>query len=89
MLILMQKQPLEVFYKKAVLRNFAILTGKYLCWNPAFNKVVGLQACKLEKEIPTQVFSGEYCEIFKNIYFQEYLRMAVSINGYFTTSLTP
>ena len=82
----MQKQPLEVFYKKAVLRNFAILTGKCLCWNPAFNKVVGLQACKLQKEIPTQVFSGE---IFKNIYFQEDLRMAVSINGYFTTSLTP
>ena len=28
-----QKQPLEVFlYKKAVLQNFAIFTGKHLCW---------------------------------------------------------
>ena len=25
-----------------------------------------------EKENPTQVFFCEYCEIFKNIYFQEY-----------------
>ena len=26
-----KKQPPEVFYKKAVLKNFSILTGKYLC----------------------------------------------------------
>ena len=25
-----KKQPLEVFYKKAVLQNFSIFTGKYL-----------------------------------------------------------
>ena len=29
-----------------------------------------------EKETPTRVFS--WCEIFKNTYFQEYPRMAVS-----------
>ena len=28
-----QKQPLEVFYKKGVLENFAILTGKHLQWS--------------------------------------------------------
>ena len=28
----MQKQPPEVFYKKAVLKNFEIFTGKYICW---------------------------------------------------------
>ena len=28
-----QKQPPEVFYKKAVLKNFAIFTGKHLCWS--------------------------------------------------------
>ena len=27
-----QKQPTEVFYKKAVLKNFAVFTGKQLCW---------------------------------------------------------
>ena len=29
---IIQKQPPEKFYKKAVLKNFAIFTGKYLCW---------------------------------------------------------
>ena len=26
-----KKQPAEVFYKKAVLKNFSVFTGKYLC----------------------------------------------------------
>ena len=28
------------FYKKVVL-NFALFTGKHLCWNHSFNRVVG------------------------------------------------
>ena len=28
-----QKQPLGVFYKKAVLKNFAMFTEKHLCWS--------------------------------------------------------
>ena len=28
------------------------------------------------KEAPTQMFSIEFCEIFKNIYFGEYLQTA-------------
>ena len=28
-----QKQPPELFYKRAVIKNFAIFTGKYLCWS--------------------------------------------------------
>ena len=28
-----QKQPPEVFYKKALLKNFEIFTGKDLCWS--------------------------------------------------------
>ena len=31
--IKMQKQPPEVYYEKAVLKNFAIFTGKRLCWS--------------------------------------------------------
>ena len=30
------------------------------------------------KETPTQDFSSEYCEIFKNTYFKEYLLTAAS-----------
>ena len=34
-------QPLEVFYKKAVIKNFAILTGKHVL-KSLFSKVAGL-----------------------------------------------
>ena len=32
-LVWIQKQPPDVFYKKVVLKNFAIFTGKHLCWS--------------------------------------------------------
>ena len=49
------------FYEKVVLKNFAIL--KHLNFRPA----------TLLKETPTQVFSCEYCKIFKNSFFIEHL----------------
>ena len=33
------------------------------------------------KETPAQVFSCEYCKIFKNTYFEEHLRTAASIKN--------
>ena len=39
-----------------------------------FNKVTGLKACIfIKKDTPTQVFSYEYCKIFKNSFFMEHL----------------
>ena len=38
-------------------------------------KVLGIQLH--EKVTPAQVFSWEFCEIFKNTYFAEHLRRAV------------
>ena len=47
----------EVFRKKSVLRNFAKFTGKHLCQNLFFNKVVGLRpAALLKKEADTFAF---------------------------------
>ena len=54
-----QNQPPEVFYKKTVLKNFAISTGN-TCVGVYFSKScrpAGLQ----------QVFSCEYCEIFDTV----------------------
>ena len=42
-----------------------------------FNKVAGLQPSNFIKE-RLQVFSCEYCEIFKNTYFEKHLRTAAS-----------
>ena len=56
--------------KKAALKSFIIFTGKQLCWN-LFR----------EKETPTQVTSCEYCEIYKDTYFEEHLPRAASVYG--------
>ena len=50
-----QKLPPEVFGKKGVLRNFGKFTGK--------------QETLIKKETLAQVFSCEFCEIFKSTYF--------------------
>ena len=39
------------------------------------------------KDTPTQLFSYEYCEIFKNIYFEEHLQMAASTVSDMTEAL--
>ena len=46
----LQKQPLEVFCKKSVNKNFAKLTGKHLCQSLFFNKVAGLRSATLFKK---------------------------------------
>ena len=67
----------EVFCKKGFLRNFAKFTGKQLCQRPFFNKVAGLF---IKKETLAQVFSREFCEIFKNTYFYRTPPVAASAN---------
>ena len=63
-----------------------------------FNKVAGHQAgiglpATLLKESPIQVFSCEYCEIFKNTYFAKHLQTAaygtpedIRLSGYLFAS---
>ena len=46
-----QKQPPEVFYKKALLKNFAIFTGKYLCWSLFLIKLLAFRAATIKKRL--------------------------------------
>ena len=46
----LQKQPPEMFRKKAVLRNFANSTGHHLCQRLFFNNISGLRAATLLKK---------------------------------------
>ena len=74
-----QKQPPKVFYKKAVLKSFAIFTGKYLCsLESLFNKVAGLQSCNFIQNRPQHRFS---LWILQN--FKEHLFLRTSANCYF------
>ena len=71
-----QKEPPEVIYKKAVLKNSTIFTGRHLCWS-RFSPV--LESLQLyQKGIPMQVFSCEYCGYSKNSLFIEHLRGTAS-----------
>ena len=54
----------EVFCKKGVLKHFAKFTGKHMCQSLFFNKVA-----VLKKETLAQLFSCEFCKIFRNTFF--------------------
>ena len=60
--------------KKVVLKNFAIFTGKHVCWGFLLIK---LQVSTfLKKSLQHRRFP---VDLFKNIYFEEYLGMATSV----------
>ena len=55
-----QKQPLEEFCKKDVLRNFGRFIGKHLCQRLFFNKVAGLFKVN-KKDTRTTLFAPLWC----------------------------
>ena len=56
--------------------KFRKFTGKHVCQSLFFNKVAGLITVK--KETLAQVFSCEFCEIFKDTFFTQHLRTSAS-----------
>ena len=70
----------KMFRKKSFSnKNSAIFTGRYLCWSVFFHKFA--EACKfIKKDTPTQVFSFEDCDIFKNtIFIKELLWLLLKV----------
>ena len=65
----------QMFFIISVLKNLAIFIGKHLCWNLFLTK---LRTDLLKRKTPTQVFSYEYCEIFKNSFFYRTSPVAAS-----------
>ena len=62
--------------KKGVLKNFANFTGKHMCW-------ILFKVCNfIKKGTPAQVISCKFCEIFKNTYFEEHLKVDKFTNFY-------
>ena len=63
----------EVFLRKGVLKNFAKFTGKHM-------RHISFLTCNfIKKETLAQVFSYEFCEIFKNTFLKRALLVVVSI----------
>ena len=67
-----------MFFKIGVSKNFGKSQRKTLVLESLFNKVAGLSFVTLLKKPPTQVFSYEICETFKNTYFHRTLALAAS-----------
>ena len=66
-----------VLLKKGVLKNFTKFTGKHLCQRPLLPG-----ACSfIKKETLAQVFSWEYCGIFKNTFLIEHLQTTASVSA--------
>ena len=59
-----------MFYKKGVYKTLLKFTGKDLCRLEAWNFI--------KKETLAQVFSCDFCEIFKNAYFYRTSPVAAS-----------
>ena len=58
--------------------NFPEAATKGVLCKKLFFKILqySQESCRPLKEIPTQVFSSEYCEIFKYTYFEKHLLTA-------------
>ena len=68
----------KVFYKKAGLKDLAILIGKHLSWSLFLINLQPYKPAIYYNETATRVFSCEYCESFKNIFFKGYLSTTAS-----------
>ena len=64
----MQKQPLELLYKKAVPKTSGIFTGKYLCWRPSGL----LQDLSFTRTLKILFFSGKNVKL-KVMFTEAYL----------------
>ena len=69
----------QILFKMGVYKNLGKFTGKHMCQSLFFNKVAGASCNFIEKEILVQVFSSEFCKIFKNIFLTEHLWTTTSV----------
>ena len=54
----MQKQPPEMFYKKAVFKNFPTFAGKHLCWSLFLISLQNLGNGVIQKQSPGSVLQN-------------------------------
>ena len=74
-----RSSPPGVFCKKAILRNLAKFTGKRPCHRLFLIKLQASALQFIKKDSLAQLFSCEFCEISKNIFFTEQLRWLLLI----------
>ena len=75
------KQPSDMFCKKRCSQKFRKIHKKRPVQSRFFNKVAGLGLQLYQKKNSAQVFSCEFCEISKNLFFIEYLWVTASVSS--------
>ena len=63
-LLMFRSSRSQMFLKISVLKNFANLTGKHLCWSLFLIQTLLDSADSVKKRLPTQMLPCETCEIF-------------------------
>ena len=64
-----------MFLKGCVLKNFAIFTGKNLCWSLFFNKVASLKTYNfIKKRLQHEYFHVNIAQLLRAASFMEHLR---------------
>ena len=69
----------KVLCEHGVLKNFAKFTGKHQYQSLFFSKIVGAACNFIKKETLSQVFSFEFCKIFKSNFFHRTPPVAASV----------
>ena len=78
-----------MFFKKSVLKNFAILTGKqHLCFKSLFNKVAGLKVAASVTGNPLcSIWLIKYCQIQRNVFNERLFYIFNELFIYLTNNL--
>ena len=76
-LICLISSRLQMFFKTGFRKNFAIFTGKHICWSLLFK----LLSLKLQWNSPSRLFSDNFLKLVKSTYNWKHLRrLLLSIN---------
>ena len=67
--------------KKGLLKYFATFTGKHFCQSLFFDKGKGLRPANKTENL-VQLFSCEFCEIFRNIFFYRKSPVFASLSAF-------
>ena len=68
-IIIFRSSHTQIFFKTGVVRNFAIFTGKHLCWSFFLIKFAGLSTSSQKRLQHRWLQQSENCDIFMNRFY--------------------
>ena len=75
-----QRQSTEMFYKKAVLKDFAMFTGNQLCWSLFIIKLQAFRPTVLLKILQHRCFPVNVTKFLRRAFFQNICKRCFSLS---------